>query len=189
MKSLIISAAVVLAAVAGSARASESDILLFGKDPGDSKVYACYARHYDAVHLQTHKKQNVRDMVLFVRSYVDADSDSGRQYALQLGITFRKLKTEFQTGGGCSSVDGKPGLNCGIDCDGGQIDVSVKDAKTVMLSIPYGASTWDPNSDDQPPEARFGDDDKLFRLDRTQMSDCLPLASEVEDKAEMAKLK
>ena len=191
MKSLIISAAVAMLALAGAAHAGESDVMLFGKDPGESKAYACYARHYDAVHLQTHKKQNVRDMVLFVHSYVDADPDSGRQYAMQLGITFRKFKTEFQTGGGCRPAeDGKPGLGCGIDCDGGIVDVSVKDAKSVMVSIPYGVRYWDSNSDDEPPSAAsFGDDDKLFRLDRTSMSDCLPLASDDEDKAEMAKLK
>jgi hypothetical protein len=186
MKSLLFSAAIF---AAGTADASESDLMLFGKDPGESKVYACYARHYDAVHLQTHKKQNVRDMVLFVHSYVDGDS--GRQYLVQMGVTFRKFKTGFQTGGGCSPTeDGKPGLNCGIDCDGGAIDVSVKDAKSIDVSIPYGVSYWDPNSDDdQPPRARFGDDDKLFRLERTKMSDCLPFASDDEDKAEMAGMK
>lgn len=186
MKSVILSAAVV-ALAAGSAAAGESDLLLFGKDPGDGKAYACFVRHYDAVHLQTHKKQNVRDMLLFVNSYMDGDS--GRQYALQLGVTFRKLKNEYQTGGGCSSMDGKPGLNCGIDCDGGQIDVSVKDAKSVLLSIPNGAAIWDPNSDDQAPEARFGSDDKLFRLDRTKLTDCLALVSDEEDKAAIAKMK
>ena len=188
MKSLIVSALAIAALGATAAQAADSDIMLFGKDPGDGKAYACFARHYDAVHLQTHKKQNVRDMVVFLNSYVEADS--GRQYLLQMGVTFRKSKTEFQTGGGCSAAeDGKPGLNCSIDCDGGLIDVKVKDARSINVSIPYGAATWDPNSDDQPPEARFGEDDKLFRLDRTSMSDCLPLATDDEVKADLAKLK
>ena len=181
----VASAALAFAPRAGLAAEVDTNIALFGKDPGAGKAYACYVRHYDAAHLASHPKQNVRDMLLFVNSYVD--SDSGRQYSLGMGVTFRKVKTMFQVDGGCgSSVDGSSALNCGIDCDGGRIDVSVKDANAILVSVPDGARTWDAESEDEPPAgAQFGEDDKLFRLDRTGLADCLPLISDDDIKAEI----
>jgi hypothetical protein len=165
---------------------SQSDVVFFGKDPGDGKAYACFARHYDAVHLASHPKQNVRDMLLFVSSAVEPEM--GRTYALEMGVTFKSMTTEFRVSGGCSSsVDGNA-LSCGIDCDGGEIDVEVRDAGSLMVSVPDGARTWDPESNVEPPEdARFGADDKLFRLDRTDLADCLPLVADDDVKAEIAK--
>src|SRR5262245_14013636 len=145
--------------------ASDSDLALFGKDPGKDKAFACYVRHYDTEHLKSHPKQNVSDLTLFVNSFVDAEA--GRQYTLQIGVHFRKHATFFQVAGGCSpGGDGKNALNCGIDCDGGVIDVSVKDANSILVSIPDGARTWDAEGEEPPANARFGFDDKLFRLDR-----------------------
>lgn len=49
---------------------------------------------------------------------------------------------------------------------------------------------WDPETDTTPPtNARFGVDDKLFRLDKVALSDCLPIISDDEVKAEIARLK
>ena len=175
-------AAITMAHAAGSA----GDLALFGRDPGNEQAFACYARHYDAAHLKSHPKQNVRDMTLFVNSTVD--SEMGRMYSLEIGVQFRSRKTLFQVSGGCdSSVDGKTALNCGIDCDGGQIDVSVKNASSILVSIPYGARTWDGESDEEPPpSAKFASDDKLFRLDRTDLKDCLPLVADDDIKARIS---
>lgn len=168
---------------------SASDASIFGREPGGEKAYACYTRVYDKAHLADHPKQNTKDMTLFVNSYVDPDM--GRQYQLTLGVHFRKHAKQFLSGGGCSlSSDGKGTLNCAVDCDGGAIDVSVRDAKSIRVSIPEGARTWDPESEEEPPgNARFGADDKLFRLDRTSLATCLPIISDEEIKAEVEKLK
>src|SRR4029079_5846286 len=113
--------------------------------------------------------------------------EAGRQYALAIGVHFRKQATLFQLSGGCSSsVDGQAAPNCGIDCDGGEIDVSVKDAKSIMVSIPYSARASDPDSGEVSEGAKFGSDDKLFRLDRTGLQDCLPLVSDDETKAPLS---
>jgi hypothetical protein len=183
------SAAALLAASCLSAAAvSDSELALFGKDPGKDKAFACYVRRYDAAHLKSHPKQNVADMMLFVNSFVD--SDTGRQYTLGIGVHFRKKATLFQLAGGCSAAsDGKNALNCGIDCDGGRIDVRVKDADSILVSIPDGAQTWDAGDPDPPPNARFGLDDKLFRLDRTKPQDCFPMIDDDDLKAEIAKQK
>jgi len=170
----------------GAAADPESERALFGKDPGKDKAFACYVRHYDKAHLKSHPKQNVVDMTLFVNSYPDAEM--GRQYTLDIGVHFRTRPAQFQLSGGCSAaMEGKTGLNCGIDCDGGVIDVRVKDANSILVSIPDGAQTWDPtSSEDPPPDAKFGLDDKLFRLDRTKLQDCLPVISDDEVKAQIS---
>jgi hypothetical protein len=168
--------------------ASDSDLALFGRDPGKDKVYACYARRYDAAHLKTHPKQNVEDMTLLVDSYIDGDS--GRQYLLEIGVHFRKRQTLFQLSGACNStVDGKTALSCGFDCDGGRVDVRVKDAGSILVSIPDGAQTWDPGESEPPADAKFGTDDKLFRLDRTSLRDCLPEALDDDVKADISSAK
>lgn len=186
----IASAAALLAVSSVAAlAASDKDLALFGKDPGKGKAYACFTRHYDATHLAAHPKQNVGDMTLFVDSAIDADS--GRQYTLEIGVRFRKRPTLFQLSGACGgSVGGKTALSCGFDCDGGHIDVRVKDAQSILVSIPDGASTWDPSSSEEPPaDAKFGPDDKLFRLDRTSLQDCLPEALDDDVKADIAAAK
>lgn len=177
------------AAEAAGPLGSASDASIFGKEPGQESAYACYTRVYDKAHLAAHPKQNTRDMALFVKSWVDPEM--GRQYELTLGAHFRKHAKQFISGGGCSlSDDGTGTLNCGIDCDGGQIGVAIKNATSILVSIPDGARMWDPETDMTPPaNARFGVDDKLFRLDKVALSDCLPIISDDEVKAEIARPK
>jgi hypothetical protein len=183
----ILLATAALAASFPALAASAGDATVFGKVPAGGKLYACYTRAYDKAHLASHPKQNTRDMALFVNA---ADED-GSQYVLTIGVHFRKSPKLFQVSGGCSrSDDGKGTLHCGVECDGGQIDVSVKNEKSVLVSIPDGARTWDPESGDDPPaNIRFGVDDKLFRLDRASLKDCLPVISDDDIKAEIAAMK
>jgi hypothetical protein len=178
----------ILAASGGvAAAASAGDATVFGTVPANGKLYACYTRSYDKAHLASHPKQNARDMALFVNA-VDED---GQQYGLAIGVHFRKSPRLFEVYGGCSqSDDGKGTLHCGVECDGGQIDVSVKDETSVLVSIPDGARTWDPESgDDAPDNLHFGADDKLFRLDRADLKDCLGIIADEEVKAEIAAMK
>ncbi|HEV7719012.1 MAG TPA: hypothetical protein VGO70_08560 [Arsenicitalea sp.] len=183
-----VAALAVLPCAAALAAGTAADAALFGKDPGQGKAYACYSRHYDAPHLAAHPKQNVREMTLFIDSSVDPDQ--GRQYSLGIGVNFRSLKKEFDVYGDCrSSVDGKKAFTCGVTCDGGRIDVDTAKTDAVMVSIPDGARTWDPDSEDEPPaQAHFGSDDTIFRLDRADLKQCQSLMS-VETKADLAKKK
>ena len=183
-RSMIGAAALLVAAWSGdAAAASDSDLALFGRNPGGGRAFACYTRHYDVAHLKSHPRQNTVDMTLFVNSYVEADS--GRQYLLSIGVHFRPAPALFHLDGGCGKPeDGKAALGCGIDCDGGVIDIKVRDANSILVSIPDGAATWDPTSEEEPPEnSRFGLDDKVFRLDRTDVAECLPLVSDAEVRA------
>ncbi|MCB1496427.1 MAG: hypothetical protein KDJ86_11615 [Bauldia sp.] len=183
LEALGVAAVLSAVSIGSAAAASDSDLALFGRDPGNDRVFACYTRHYDAVHLAGHPKQNVTDMTLFVASYIEPDA--GRQYVLSMGVQFRTAKTQFQVSGACGvPADGSAALGCGIECDGGHIGIRIKNAESILVDIPYGARTWDPASEEEPPEdARFGLDDKLFRLDRTALPDCAPLIWDDADRA------
>ncbi|WP_275789978.1 hypothetical protein [Pararhizobium gei] len=175
---------------AGLAAAADTDFELFGRDPGQGKAYACYSRSYTREHLAAHPDQNVRDMTVFVNSYDDQEG-LGRQYSLTMSVNFRQLKQPFNAYGGCRPGEGgKQALNCGIDCDGGSIGLRVKDHTSILLDIPYGARVSDDAAEEEEPGdlpkgAKFGADDKLFRLDRAAMSACLALADD-ETKAALA---
>jgi hypothetical protein len=117
----------------------------------------------------------------------------GTNYGVRMGVTFRKSGTHFESAGDCSSIHDrteagdKAGVaHCGVDCDGGSIDVAIKDAKSVLVSIPDGARIWraGSNGDDSGnARQRFGADDKVFRLDKVALTQCLRLADDNKEKA------
>jgi TPR repeat protein len=169
-----------LASTFPAVAASGTDLTLFGKDPGQDRAFACYTRAYDPAHLKAHRQQNVTQMMVLIDSAYDSESQA-RTYGLMMGVHFRKLNSQFEAGGGCSStIDGKALLNCGIECDGGRIDVRVKDANRILVDVPDGAFTWNADApDDDPPEgAHFGPDDKTFLLSRAALTQCVDLASD-----------
>lgn len=178
------------AMAAGSAPDEAFQRQIFGRVIGKDKLHACYRRVYDAPHLAGHPKQNVRSMTLLVSG--SADDSAAPSYALGLGVTFRKAGTHFETFGGCGSIASADApaaqakvAHCGVDCDGGAIDVRLKDEKSVLVAIPDGARIWKAGSDseDSDERKRFGADDKLFRLDRTALTDCLSLVGDEDEKA------
>jgi len=165
---------------------------IFGQGLAKAKGYACFSRVYTADHLKSHPQQNVRTMLLLVTGTGGDEPET--RYTAGIGVTFRKAGARFETYGGCPSLDvsaqigegDKQALACSIDCDGGHIGVRLKDARSVLVSIPDGARITEAGKDDEEDSdqrKRFGPDDKLFRLDRTRLSDCLPLAAEDDDKA------
>jgi hypothetical protein len=163
---------------------------LFGRALDGKQIHACFSRVYDAAHLAQHPRQNVRTMLLLVKA--NAESNQPR-YELRLGVTFRKSGAHFDSAGDCGSihdtrdVGGSAGVaHCGVDCDGGSIDVAIKDAKSVLVSIPYGARIGRADGDDDRDEGkRFGADDKVFRLDKAALTECLRLAHDSKEKAAM----
>ncbi|WP_146126952.1 hypothetical protein [Labrys okinawensis] len=197
MRVLLAQAALILMAAeapparsAGSAPDEAFQRQVFGRVIGKDKIHACYRRAYDAPHLGRHPQQNVRTMTLLVAGSAEEGADPG--YTLALGVTFRKAGTHFETFGGCGSIgpSGAPAAkanvaHCSVDCDGGAIDIRLKDDKSVLVAIPDGARIWKAGSDseDSDERKRFGTDDKLFRLDRTALTDCLSLVGDEDEKA------
>jgi hypothetical protein len=168
---------------------------IFGRAIAKNRIHACYKRVYDAPHLASHPQQNVRTMTLLVTG--KGEDPAMPTYDLGLGVTFRKSGSHFETYGSCGTIgDGTPQggkanvVNCGVDCDGGSINVALKNEKSVLVSIPEGARIWkagNPSDDEHDESRRFGSDDKLFRLDRTQLSDCLSLTVDDDEKPELRK--
>jgi hypothetical protein len=165
---------------------------LFGRVLDKKPIHVCFSRVYDAAHLAQHPRQNVRTMLLLVRGNTEESTPS---YELRVSVTFRKSGSHFESAGSCGSIHdadkGGSGIaHCGVDCDGGQIDVSIKDEKSVLLSIPEGARFWRAGSDnDTDQRKRFGADDKVFRLDKTALTECLGLADDDKEKAAMRREK
>jgi hypothetical protein len=181
------------AQAAGSAADEAFQKRLFGRALDTKPSHACFSRAYDPGHLAQHPKQNVRTMLLLVTGSAESGADPTNQ--LGLGVTFRKSGTHFESGGNCGSIqdnDEAAGAgnvaHCGVDCDGGSMDVAIKDAKSVLVSIPNGARIWRPGSDvgeSENSRKRFGRDDKDFRVDKVALNECLSLADDNKEKAAM----
>ena len=184
------SAAAMLALTSVSALAgpNEDVVKIFGRDPGASAAHACFARHYTKNHLGAHPQQNVTDMVLFVSKPEGTEP----YYSLSMQVNFLHLNKPFQVSGSCSrSEDGKNTLGCGVECDGGSLSVRVKSETSVLVDIPDSVRLFDPSESEEEPGgdlpkgARFGADDKLFRLDRTALKDCVPVIYDEEVKTKV----
>jgi hypothetical protein len=176
---------------AGASPDSDFQKRIFGRVLGKERLHACYRRVYDAAHLAGHPEQNTRSMLLLMTAEPYEGSAPG--YGIRMRVTFRKSKQPFESYGNCGALGEGAGSNantahCGVDCDGGSIDVAIRDANSLLVSIPAGARLWRPGGEDDETgsgKGQFGSDDKVFRVDRAKLTDCLDLALEPADKAAM----
>ena len=185
------------AGMAQTARAESPQDAVFaarviGKPAGKGAASACFVRAYAADHLAQHPRQNVRQMRMLVTTRVEEDGNRG--YELRLHAQFRASGQIYETQGSCGSLhaegdasDPSAQAHCGVDCDGGAIDVALRGDNSILVSIPEGARLWRAGSngdDETAPSAGhgFGADDKVFRLDRAGMSQCLSMAGNAKDR-------
>src|SRR5262245_49127293 len=108
---------------------------MFGGPPSH-KTYACFVRRYDANHLARHPKQKVSAMKLLVTAE-DAPEDKAVNYSFCLGFKYRHRAGNFDSSGFCGhDVTENSGseirLGCGVDCEGGGIEVAMKDDESVL---------------------------------------------------------
>ncbi|UWU95967.1 hypothetical protein [Bradyrhizobium sp. CB1015] len=194
-----------LAAFIGAASAEEGDDIreaskaeaetfnarMYAGTPGD-KAYACFVRRYDADHLARHPKQKVASMKLLISAELDKE-DKELHNSFRLGFKYRHRSGDFDSSGSCNhAVFTKSGdevrLGCGVDCEGGGIGVALsKDNKSAIVRLER-VRVWQNNKPDDEAEHSLtaGADDKIFRLDRTDNSEC---ASLVTDRKELAALR
>ena len=170
-RTLCLAAFLTMSAASGAALAFDAEAnplvkALFGKIAAKGATSACFTRVYTPAHLASHPQQNVRDMVILLTA--NPDADAGAIFHTRIGVHFRKLGSAFETGGRCALGEDGKSIGCSAECDGGSMDVSLKDAQTIYLKIPDGARLWQPgvDSEDSPAKARFGSDDKIFKLTR-----------------------
>jgi len=193
-------AAIIVAASAGAgyaeddgidkARADAFDARMFARPPGQ-KAYACFVRRYDAEHLAQHPKQKVSTMKLLVSAEIPPDQET-TNYSFRLGFKYRHRRGDFDSSGDCGHVVAEDAgqeirLGCGVDCDGGGIDVALsKDDRSAIVRLER-IMVWQRNKpDDDAADALLGADDKIFRLDRAEANECAEL---VTDRKELAALR
>jgi hypothetical protein len=206
----VLAAAVIFAACSGARPAAAADDQadsdfakrMFADTASPPKAYACFVRRYDAAHLKEHPLQKVSVMKLLIGSEKLAD-DKYLNYSFRLGVNFRDRPGDFDSSGDCGhaptvrtaedpqdAAQIAAGIDffCGVDCDGGGISVNLdKDNGSVIVKLDEIAIWKGKSRDDGAATAlKGGADDKVFRLDRTSLSECAPLAA---DRKELAALR
>jgi hypothetical protein len=200
LRSTVAAGLIVSALVAGMAAAAADPAMpadpfvqrVFAKPLGNEKIYACFIRRYDAAHLAQHPKQKVNSMKVLLSAERNAEDESLR-FSFRMGVTFRNRSGTFQSAGDCHHPEvtetetATPQLGCGVDCDGGAIEVALtNNDKSVVISLEE-VRIWRPNYDSGDSQRlKAGADDRSFRLDRTKLIDCGSLA---DDRKELAALR
>ena len=180
-----------VAAAPGEAAESGFITRFLGVEPSQTAdTFACFNRVYDPAHLALHPQQSVKTMMLLAL----VDPTNADEVQLRFGVTFRTRTGVLETNGGCAVMSGEGDAaasagtaHCNVDCDGGAIEVTLKTDGNVLVGIPAGARLWKPGDDnpDDNVHGAFGPDDKLFRLDRAALSECLPLAADKNERARL----
>ncbi|HLP66218.1 MAG TPA: hypothetical protein VK181_01730 [Rhizobium sp.] len=161
-----------LSAVSGACAAEGDETLLYGRALHAGEIAsACFARRYDTTHLQGHPQQNVTEMrVLAYRpDWPHAES------IVNLEFRFRGVSEAFQLSGGCRPVSGKATvLDCAVECDGGLFSIRRETSGALMIDVPAGLALCD-GEEALPAGARFGSDDRRFRLAAEKLAACRDL--------------
>src|SRR5262245_8807335 len=151
---LTLFAALILAVLSGAGRAQEAENVreaskaeadtfnarMYAGPPG-GKAYACFVRRYDPDHLARHPKQKVASMKLLVSAEYDKE-DKQLHNSFRLGFKYRHRSGDFDSSGACGSHvvllndGGEVRFGCGVDCDGGGIEVALsKDDKSTLVRL------------------------------------------------------
>lgn len=179
-----------LSALAGPAAADDQpDETAFAKrvfaDTLDKPTeYACFTRHYDAQHMAQHPRQKVTVMRLLVSAERDPE-DKKLAYSFRLGVNFRNRPGDFDSSGDCGHLNGddaakeKIDFRCGVDCDGGGININLAQDNASVLVKLESIRIWRGKNYDEDAALSLnaGADDKEFHLDRTSINDCASLAA------------
>ena len=174
-----------------TAKAAAFDNRMFG-GPLREKTYACFVRRYDASHLAQHPKQKVSAMKLLVTAEIPEEEPNTFNYSFRAGFQYRNRPGKFDSSGHCGHTVAEDAgdeirLGCGVDCEGGGINVAMKDDKSAMIRLER-IRIWERNKpdDDASNDLVAGADDKIFRVDRAELRECAEL---VTDRKELAALR
>ena len=176
------------------AEKAQFDKRMFGKDPAPkAKTYACFVRKYDADHLAQHKDQKVTSMkLLFTSELMEGNTELDRNF--RLGMTFRHKRGVYDSSGSCHFFhpqDAKDKTEvrygCGVDCDGGGIDIAMKPDDAAVLVRVERVRIWQNNKpeEDSNDELTAGKDDAIFRLERAPIEECRSLVTDRKELAAM----
>jgi len=157
--------------------------------PIGEKASACFVRHYDASHLAQHPKQKVRSMKLLVTA--ENKPKEPTSYAYKIGVQFRNKPGNFDGASSCGHMVDEDGnkdirFTCNVECDGGGLDIAMsKNNKSAIAHIEV-IGIWDRKHPDRDGVAlEGGADDKVFRVDRVDNSECAELMTDHEEVASL----
>jgi hypothetical protein len=173
-------------------KAAEFNKRMFAGPLGPKLTYACFVRRYDAEHLARHPKQKVSTMKLLVVAGHPPE-ESYTPYSFRLGFKYRHRKGDWDSSGSCGQIqDTDKGQEvkfaCSVDCDGGGIAIGLaKDIDATLVRVER-VRIWQNSKPDEEPGADAltgGEDDKIFRLDRTNLKECESLITDRKELAAM----
>jgi hypothetical protein len=157
--------------------------------PGkDSRL--CVSRIYDDAHLREHPKQQVTAMTLSIRytplaedeATLIAKDDGGVEkqyfrYDFLLAAKTRDRKETLFSSGDCSSAEG---IGCGVDCDGGGIDIEPVPGGngSILVRLERIRMSFGCSGEVHEIDLEGGEDDKLFRLDQASAATCDAIEAE-----------
>lgn len=162
--------------------------------PGEDATL-CLGRRYDAEHLREHPKQTVTEVLLSIRyrplkgedAVLEARDDGGIEkrrfiYDFTLAAKVRGKKETLYASGDCSSAEG---IGCGVDCDGGGIDIEpVEFGGAVLVRLERIRMTQGCIEGPRQVDLVGGADDKVFELGKMPESVCKEMRAEAEKEAE-----
>jgi hypothetical protein len=161
-----------------AAKTRAFDTKVFG-GPVGQKASACFVRRYEASHLAQHPKQKVSAMKLLLTAENHPNEETA--YAYKVGVQFRNKRCNFDGGSHCGHMvdeDGKKDIRftCDVDCGGGGLEIAMsKDSKSAIVHLDV-IGVWDRAHPKREPVTLEGaGDDKLFRVDRVDTSECAEL--------------
>jgi hypothetical protein len=161
--------------------------------PPGKDARLCVARVYDAEHLRQHPKQQVTDMTLSIRytplsedeATLIAKDDGGVEkqyfrYDFLLAARTRGREETLYASGDCASAEG---IGCGVDCDGGGIDIepipgSIGSILVHISESGYIRMSFGCSGEVHEVNLEAGEDDKVFRLDKASAMTCDKIEAE-----------
>src|ERR1700692_145430 len=93
-----------------------------------SSALGCFIRNYDKSHLANHSNQLVTNVRLAIRNPKGA---SPYRYEFMLDVRVRGREEGLTTEGMCKE-EGALKLHCVVECDGGGVDLNVRDVGVMM---------------------------------------------------------
>lgn len=174
------------------AEKAEFDKRMFGKEPAArANTYACFVRKYDPDHLARHPHQKVTSMKLLYTSEMFEGNTSLEQH-FRLGVTFRNKRGAYDSSGSCNHFrseenGGEIRFGCGVDCDGGGINIAMKEDDKAVLVRLARVRIWQNSKPDEDASESLvaGKDDAIFRLDRAPLEECRSLVTDRKELAAM----
>jgi len=186
MRSALIGSFVVAAAFgnAGGPTADFTDIGgILAPQPGNK---ACYARAYDKAHLRAHPHQRIAAMkfLLAVEAYPEPSKKERPEdlyyYTFAMQVARRGDKHPLHTAGDCTAYGG---IRCVVDCDGGAVTLdAMPPAGSLIVRIAEeGIRMFHDCDEEEGILIMPGQDDKVFRLEKTSIEACRTLEPKEDD--------